>query len=363
MPHNQTSQNNRIRLADFAQHDGEAIDNAEEFFCDDCPPTVPIVGKSPAMTAVLKTLRMVAESGCNPLLVVGATGTGKEGAARAMHAWRNPANAPFLAINCAALTSNLLESELFGHERGSFTGADREKTGLLEAADTGTIFLDEISEMDLDLQAKLLRVLQEMTFRRVGGTTTLPCRATIIASSNRDLLDEVEQGRFRRDLYYRLAVFPVEMPALADRERRSDIPLLARYFLQTAQIRKPEPPEGFSPAAEQLLLSHHWPGNVRELRNIVTRAIILNNEPTIQPEAIRIDRPVPGPEEKPGQDQAMDLSLETAEQKFIKRALEETGWQRTKAASLLGITRATLHSKLKRYGIKPPEDDTVEACA
>ena len=214
---------------------------------------------------------MIAQSQCDPILIVGETGTGKEQLARAVHVWRNGTMDDFLAINCAALTANLLESELFGHVRGAFTGADRDKTGLFEAAGSGTIFLDEISEMPLELQAKLLRVLQEKKFRKVGGTKDITCQATIIASSNRQLILEVQEHRFRQDLYYRLAVFPIQLPTLRSPGRRSDIPLLARFFLQTSDICSHEV-EGLTPAAEQFLMSHDWPGNVRELRNVIDRA-------------------------------------------------------------------------------------------
>ena len=199
---------------------GQAIDRirkndrdnaANRFFMEDCPSSVSIVGKSRAMSQSLRLIRIVAQSACNPVLIVGETGTGKELAARAVHILRCGSDQKFVAINCAALTANLLESELFGHTKGSFTSADREKTGLLELAGSGTVFLDEISEMPLDLQAKLLRVLQEKKFRKVGGTEEIECKATIVASSNRNLMQEVEIGRFRKDLYYRLCVCPIPL--------------------------------------------------------------------------------------------------------------------------------------------------------
>ncbi len=338
-----------------------------EFFCEHCPPSVELAGRSQMMTSTLAQLKRIAESCCNPVLIVGETGTGKENTARAVHYWRYGHEEDFIAVNCAALTANLLESELFGHERGSFTGADREKTGLFEAAGTGTIFLDEISEMPMELQAKLLRVIQESTFRKVGGTKDIPCHATIIASSNRDLLAAVEDGEFRRDLYYRLAVFPICMPPLRAKGRRSDVAVLARYFLATSNIRPRHDVQGLTAEAEQLLLSHDWPGNVRELRNVIDRALILEPTDMIQASSIQIDRPQISTDPTFGEDgRREDLSLETAEQIFIRRALKETGWQRTRAAGLLGITRATLHTKLKKYGITPPEtqpDDSDESDA
>jgi DNA-binding NtrC family response regulator len=369
-----------LKLATPAPDSQTRWDELKEFFSDDCPLGVTLAGKSPAMLDALHTLRMVAESQCNPVLIVGPTGTGKEHAAQAIHAWRNGRSRQFLAVNCAALSSNLLESELFGHVRGAFTGADRDKTGLFEAAGEGTIFLDEISEMPLDMQAKLLRVLQERSFRKVGGTQDLPCYATVVASSNRDLLAEVQAGRFRQDLYYRLAVFPIRMPALADNHRHSDILLLANFFLKTAGVCPNMKKTGLSTEAEQKLLAHDWPGNVRELRNVISRALILERQDTIQSESIMLDHQIhtaiaPKPPQAAEALDPKDLSLETAERMFIQRALQETGWQRTKAAGLLGITRATLHSKLKRYGITPPDqqaqttndeepdDALAEACA
>lgn len=319
------------------------------FICQECPAGVPIVGHSSGMVKMLETIRMVAQSRCNPILILGETGTGKELAARAVHAWRVGDFNRFVAVNCATLTANLLESELFGHVKGAFTGADRDKTGLLEAAQDGSIFLDEISEMPIELQAKLLRFLQEKTFRKVGGTKDLNCNATIIASSNRNLLEETEKGKFRRDLYYRLAVFPIRIPSLSDPARRTDIPLLAEFFLQSVK----SPATGLTDDAHGRLMSYPWPGNVRELRNVIERASILCTTGEVTSECLVFDHAMPatGP-----QDSAMkEFSLEAAEREFILRALRETGWQRTRAAMLLGITRATLHAKLKRYDIRVPD--------
>jgi len=418
------------------------------------------------------------------VLILGETGTGKELAARAVHAWRYGGSEKFVAVNCAALTASLLESELFGHARGSFTGADRERVGLFEQAGDGSLFLDEISEMAPDLQAKLLRVLQERTFRKVGGTCDIACNATIIASSNRNLLEEVNKGRFRGDLYYRLAVFPVTMAPLRDPRRRQDIPLLAQYFVEHLQVRK-EQTGSIGAAAAAKLMTHDWPGNVRELRNVIERALIVERSAEITPRSLMFDSPGPagpgggpsgfgGPPEangspvrlpgsgrspssaaavvdfpvvsppagssgggvggigvdwpvedgvlpdvlpgvatgaplpmttdaqtprRPGTETDVgvctlsddndmyavgdvlpvsatagtavsgggssfssgDFSLEAAEREFIRRALKETGWQRTRAADLLGITRATLHAKIKRYNIRP--DDAPLAMA
>jgi DNA-binding NtrC family response regulator len=397
----------------------------ERFFSSECPPGVAFVGRSPAAAECLRKLRLVAQSRCNPILLTGQTGTGKEVAAQAVHAWRCGQPDKFVAVNCAALTANLLESELFGHVRGAFTGADRDKTGLLELAGDGTVFLDEISEMPLALQAKLLRVLQERTFRKVGGTKEQPCQATILASSNRDLLAAVRDGTFRGDLYYRLAVLPIDLAPLSHPERRADILLLAEWFLANSDVCPRSDVRGLTPAARRALLAHDWPGNVRELRNVITRAMILEPTNWITPESLQLDlyaadgggadgacsentqftacevgdrlaadgtspsathgtagpmdsatSSAPGPLRESSDDQRAaadasggagpgailrpiagrkDFSLETAEREFILRALKETGWQRTRAAALLGITRATLHAKLKRYEIQPPD--------
>ena len=332
----------------------EAARPADRFFCELCPPGVPMVGQSEGLVRALELIHVVAESGCNPVLILGETGTGKELAARAVYVLRCLPTERLVAVNCAALTASLLESELFGHTRGAFTGADREKTGLFEVAGQGSIFLDEISEMPLELQAKLLRVVQERSFRKVGGTTDILCQATIIASSNRDLFKEAHEQRFRRDLYYRLAVFPITIPPLRAPERRGDIPLLAEYMLQVSPMRGRKEITGLAPATQEMLLRHNWPGNVRELRNVIDRALLLERSDRVQPTSIMLERPAEQPGQPPAPS-AQDFSLETAEREFILRALKETGWQRTRAAALLGITRATLHTKLRRYDIKVPQ--------
>jgi len=340
-----------------------------QFFCHQCPDNVKIVGQSEGLVSALETLHLISQSRCNPILIVGETGTGKELAAQAIHSWRHGPSERMVAVNCAALTANLLESELFGHAKGSFTGADREKTGLFQLAGSGTIFLDEISEMPMDLQAKLLRVLQERSFRKVGGTKDIYCDATIIASSNRNLLSEVAQKRFRQDLYYRLAVFPVELPPLRDKTRMSDIPLLAEYFVKTTTIADRPELKGLTRQAINKLLTHDWPGNVRELKNVVERAVLLERGKKISPESLitksclaqtpkiedNVEQSTCRDQKPQKQRRPEDFSLETAEREFIIRALQETGWQRTRAAALLGITRATLHAKLKRYNIAAPD--------
>jgi DNA-binding NtrC family response regulator len=331
------------------------------FFMEDCPSSVSIVGKSKAMMQTLRMVRLVAQSNCNPVLIVGETGTGKELAARAVHILRNGARQKFVAINCAALTANLLESELFGHTKGSFTSADREKTGLLELADGGTVFLDEISEMPLDLQAKLLRVLQERRFRKVGGLEEIECKATLIASSNRNLLQEVENGRFRRDLYYRLCVCPIPLAPLRAESRKEDILLLAEYFIQTSTIcpEKKGKIKGLTSMAAEMLTRYHWPGNVRELKNVIERAILLEAGDRIGTANLLLN-PALAFEMDQAEGNAnslriKDFSLEKAEKELVKKALDEAGWQKSRAASLLGITRATLYAKVKQYNLQEPE--------
>jgi len=334
----------------------------DAWFVDEIAAACGMVGRSEAIRKTLDVIRLVAQSRCNPILITGETGTGKELAAKAIHMIRH-ADKPFVAVNCAALTANLLESELFGHIKGSFTGADRDKVGLIECAGEGTLFLDEISEMPLDLQAKLLRVLQERTFRKVGGIKDLTCEATMIASSNRNLRKEVDERRFRQDLYYRLNICPILMAPLKSVERREDVALLAAYFLQTSNIcgHRQTRAGSITPLALEALQRHDWPGNVRELRNTIERAILLETADKIGLRSIVIEtteaQEMTG---APAGGRARDFSLEKAERELIARALHETGWQKTQAASLLGITRATLYAKVKQYNIqkhRPRQDD------
>lgn len=324
------------------------------FFLNDLASNAGVVGQSPAMAHALRMVEVVGSSQCNPVLLVGDTGTGKEVIAKAIHMHRH-SDRPFIAVNCAALTANLLESELFGHAKGSFTSADREKTGLLELAEDGTLFLDEISEMPLDMQAKLLRVIQEKTFRKVGGTREIRCRATIVASTNRSLNQEVAANRFRRDLYYRLNVFPITLAALNTEQRNQDIALLSQFFLTTSNIcpEKRGSIKGFTRMALDALQTHHWPGNVRELKNVIERAILLEPTDKIGLGSIVIDAEQALPIfESVREDKAKDFSLEKAERELIAKALQETKWQKTKAAELLGISRATLYSKVKQHSIE-----------
>jgi len=349
-----------IRLEEIVsrvKNETKAVDfekkKRSDFFADDFAASVSMVGRSRAFIKTLGMIRLVAASQCNPVLVVGETGTGKELAAKAIHTLRHPKE-PFVPVNCATLTANLLESELFGHEKGSFTGAEREKIGLLELAGAGTMFLDEISEMPMDLQSKLLRVLQEKTFRRVGGVKNITCNATIIASSNRNLYRETKAHRFRRDLYYRLNICPVIIVPLKSPDRKKDIPLLAEYFLKTSTMcpEKSERITSLTNLAVEALMKHDWPGNVRELCNVIDRAILLETTDKIGLSSIIIDPAECGESTYSATGHIKDFSLEKAERELIARALQETGWQKTRAAALLGITRATLYAKVKQYNIE-----------
>jgi two-component system, NtrC family, response regulator AtoC len=334
-----------------------AVLRDQKYFSEDCPSCATIVGRSPSMLKTLKMIRLVARSTCNPVLIVGETGTGKELAARAVHVLRHSSEKRFVALNCAALTATLLESELFGHVKGAFTSADRDKTGLLELAEDGTIFLDEISEMPLDLQAKLLRVVQERNFRKVGGTKDILCRATIVASSNRNLHKAVDENKFRRDLYYRLAICPIVLAPLRAESRQEDILLLADYFIQTSTIcpDKVGRIKGITKLAQEALLKHTWPGNVRELKNVIERAILFETGDRIGTSSLILHHDLFGDVASESPVISMtDFSLEKAEKELVKRALQQANGQKTRAAAMLGITRATLYAKVRQHNILDP---------
>ncbi len=300
-----------------------------------------LVGRSEAMRHVFELVEKVAPSDAT-VLILGETGTGKELVARAIHERSGRSKKAFVAINCAAITETLLESELFGYERGAFTGADRRKPGMFELADGGTLFLDEIAEMPPALQSKLLRVLQEKVVYHLGGTNPIPVDVRIIAATNKDLKKLVDEGKFREDLYYRLAVFPIKLPPL--RERREDIPLLIEnYFRKRGVVAK------VSDEAMEMLMDYDYPGNVRELENILERALILAGMKTITPEHLpdlevsRVEESVPEPGE---------TTLEELEKKMLLAALEKAGGNKSKAARMLGITRRMIYTRLKKYGIE-----------
>jgi len=292
---------------------------------------------SPAMRAVHATIRLVAGSE-STVLVAGETGTGKEVAARAIHRLSARRDGPFLAVNSAALSAGLLESELFGHEKGAFTGAEKMRRGRFELAEGGTLLLDEVSEIDLGLQAKLLRVLQERAFERVGSSVTRRCDVRVVATTNRDLRAEVAAGKFREDLYYRLNVLPVRMPAL--RDRREEIPALAACFLRRFASRK-----RLSTAAIARLVGYDWPGNVRELGNVIERANVLSPGEEIAAEALALDGRA-GPDADVST--LAGMSLDAVQDRLIEAALERSGGNRERAARELGISSRTLRDRLKK---------------
>jgi two-component system response regulator HydG len=306
-----------------------------------------IIGSSPRIQEIFDTLRMVAPTEAT-VLILGESGTGKELVADAVHANSPRKKGPLVKVNCAALPETLLESELFGHEKGSFTGAVARREGRFKLADGGTLFLDEIAEMSLLLQAKLLRVIQSRSFERVGGTETITSDVRLVVATNRDLEEEVSENRFREDLYYRLNVVPVTLPPL--RERREDIPLLAEHFLLEIAERNSKMIRGFSPAAMDLLVRNRWKGNVRELENVVERAVIMSRGDLIQPGDL------PGHIMDEGDAASAGIipgrPLSDLEREAILSTLEMTGGNRTETAKLLGISRRTLQYKLKEFKIR-----------
>jgi DNA-binding NtrC family response regulator len=304
-----------------------------------------ILGRSKAMQLVFDQIRAVAESEATVLLL-GDSGTGKELVARAIHFNSPRRSNPFVAVNCAAIPDTLLESELFGHEKGAFTGADRKRRGLFVEANGGTLFLDEISEMPLTLQVKLLRALQDWVIRPVGGNEEIRLDLRVISATNRDLAAFVRQGRFREDLYYRLAVIPIRIPGL--KERPEDIPLLAEHFLHRAAKTNNKQIDGFDPEALKWLLSHRWPGNVRELENVVERAVTLAQGPLITRSDLRTELT---PSDL-GQS-AIRPTLAEVEMQYIRRVLAETRGDKRAAAQILGVSVRTLQrmqASLARIG-------------
>ncbi len=311
-----------------------------------------MIGSGSAMQALRNRISRAAPTG-ETMLITGESGTGKELVAQAVHAASTRAGAPLIGLNCPALSAHLLESELFGHERGAFTGADASRTGRFELADGGTILLDEVTEIDLALQAKLLRVLQEKSFERVGSSETRHVDVRVLATTNRNLRQEVAVGRFREDLFYRLAVIPLEVPPL--RERREDIPELVDYFLTCSAARLHREPARLEPGADDLLLGYYWPGNVRELQNIVTRASVLGGDGPISADELR---PwliaAPGSDSiTTSEDLPVGLSLHDMERKLIESTLDHFEGHRAKTAEALGIGLRTLSGKLKEYGYAP----------
>ncbi len=316
-----------------------------------------IIGQSAAMREMLDLAHKVAESEVSSVLLQGESGTGKDLVAKAVHYHSSRANAPFVAINCAALPGTLIESELFGYEKGAFTDAKARKEGLFEQAEGGTLFLDEIGELELSLQAKLLRVLEEGSFRRVGGLKDLPLDVRVIAASNRDLRTEGEAGRFRADLFYRLSVIQIDIPPL--RERGEDVQLLAEYYLASFKERLRKNIDSISEEALETFRNYEWPGNVRELRNVIERAMILEDGDEISskylPRNLTEDAQLPVGSLADGAQQptnfrlpAKGVSLEDVEMSLVRQAIGRSDGNQTKAAELLGISRDQLRYRLKK---------------
>jgi len=349
---------------------------------------VQIIGESTRMKRVRENLRKIAQSKANTILILGESGTGKELAARALHEWSDRKNEPFVEINCASIPENLMESELFGYEKGAFTDARERKLGLFEIARNGTVFLDEVGELPLKLQAKLLRALEYHRFKRIGGTKDIAFSARIVAATNRHLLNEVSAQRFRADLYYRLNVLPVNLPSL--RERKEDIQALAEFLIRKhAKELEMQPPK-VVPATVEFMAQYDWPGNVRELSNALQRALVLFSPTELLPEHLELDDwhdlenptivpatssttatnaashadrsgSAPTSQTLSGRDtfQLPDagINLETLERSLLEQALERSRNNQTKAAKLLGISRHTLRYRLEKHGLAQPHQE------
>ena len=317
-----------------------------------------IVGKSPAMTAVFELIKLVAPASAN-VLVTGESGSGKELVARALHNSGPRKSKSFIPLNCAAIPENLLESELFGHVKGSFTGAVSDKKGLFEEADKGTLFLDEIGDLSLSLQAKLLRVLQDKQIRPVGGQTLKQVDVRIIAATHRDLRILIKDGKFREDLFYRLNVVPIRVPSL--RERTEDIPLLVENFISKFAAQNNSRIKGITADAMAILMAHPWPGNVRELENVIERAMVLSRGEMIE-KAVVLDSALQEAKLNVEQLHADRPTLEKLEERYIKMVLSEVQDSKEDAAKVLGISRRTLYRKERVYGLvsdeipEPPEE-------
>ncbi len=318
-----------------------------------------LVGNTPPMLEVYKLIARVS-SGKSTVLIEGESGTGKELVARAIHSNGPRRDRPFVPVNCAALPDTLLESELFGHEKGAFTGAIVAKKGLFESAHEGTLFLDEIGDIGPALQVKLLRVIQEQEVRRVGGTTSIKVDVRLIAATNKDVAQLVKEGKFREDLFYRLNVVRIVLPAL--RKRQEDIPMLAHHFLQKVSSADPQPIRGFLPETMTLFQQYHWPGNVRELENVIERAVSLAAGPLIFPEDLPdeikqrkeedVTRAVGHLE---GHDHDL-VTLDEMEKRYLVRVLRDTGGNKVQAAKILGIDRRTLYRMAERFGLALGEE-------
>jgi transcriptional regulator with GAF, ATPase, and Fis domain len=351
-PFTEDDQRGLVELASFS---AVALENTQQFerllkrhdqLVEQVAQDTSLVGESPAIQAVRSTIRRVADTEL-AILILGENGTGKEVVARSLHYGSRRRGEPFVAVNCASLTETLLESELFGHEKGAFTSATQRRIGRFELANGGTIFLDEVTELPLDTQVKLLRVLQESEFERVGSSQTIKVDVRVIAATNRELNEVVNDGTFRADLFYRLNVFPIESPPL--RERKGDIPLLVNFFLSRFGKKLGKEVHGVSQKSMQSLVQYGWPGNIRELQNVIERAVVLAKAPIVQ-----VDDSMLRAEDAPGGATAID-TLETVERSHIIRALTQTAWVihgKKGAAEILGINPSTLRSRMEKLGIR-----------
>ncbi len=335
--------NNEIKLLRRQQREKITFDN--------------IIGNSPVFKQIVQISKKIARSETTTILLLGESGTGKDLFARAIHNESNRKENPFVTINCSTFPDTLLESELFGHEKGAFTDAAKMKKGLFEIAEGGTVFLDEIGEINLTTQVKLLSVLENRTIKRLGSTSDIPVDIRIIAATNKDLLKSIEQKAFREDLYYRLKVFQIDIPPL--REHKEDIPLLIDYFIELFNGQFNKKIKGVDRIALELMSHYQWPGNIRELRNVMERAIILESKDKIQPDNLPCEintAAVSGTAPELGNPYQFDIpeegiSLETLEKQLIVQALKKTGYNQTKASKMLGISRDTLRYKKKKHGL------------
>lgn len=303
-----------------------------------------IIGHSPPMQAIFELIPEVAQSDSS-VLITGETGTGKELVAKAIHAKSLRSHGPFIAINCGAMPESLLESELFGHQKGAFTGADQARKGFLEVVSGGTLFLDEIGEISQKMQVDLLRVLEDKKILRIGDREPTEVNFRLISSTCRDLQKAVAEGRFREDFFYRINVITVEIPPL--RKRKEDIPLLISHFLNKYSHETTKQVDHVTPGAMNLLKEYDWPGNVRELENAIERAVVLSKSRSLGAEAFSFLRPAPKAPERP-------LTLREMEKEYVRETLEEEGWNITRSAKVLGINRVTLHKMIKRYDLQAP---------
>ncbi len=347
-----------IRTSQLYSEDGEmegVVATIKDITEEVAPMKREVITESPAMREVLSFVRKVAGSEATTILLEGENGTGKDLIAKTLHHDSPRQAEPFIAINCAAIPETLLESELFGYEKGAFTDARAQKRGLFELADKGTLFLDEIGEIPLTLQAKLLRVLEDQSFRRLGGLKDIQVDLRFVAATNKNLREAVKEGAFRQDLYFRLNVIQIVIPAL--RDRREDIEPLAKFFIEHYNRKFKRHIERLSPEAAELMLAHDWPGNVRELRNAIERAMILEESALITPASLPIAISRSEPRQPAGAKAQIEipdegLSLVDNERQLLARALEKTGGNQTQAARLLRITRDTLRYKMKKYNLR-----------